>query len=408
MTFTKAQKKTSRITTSSSVETELYHSIQSVPADEWNKAINTNDVFVSIPYLTALEQSSSAGMAFRYVLIKDKKNPVGALSFQLLNVAEKELGGLLNLEDKGWLLKKLNNHINRILFSSDGNKPNYIVCCGSFLVSGEHGISFANKQNQHLIMSMLPEILSDIKKEVEQTADICAWMVKDFFDISYADHLLEENKYMKMPMDPEMIFYPRNEWNSFDNYVEALSAKYRLRANNVLKKAEALDIKELSEKEILHHCKELETLYNNVQERSTVRLMRVNADYFVQLKKHLKDSFYIKAFFKEGEMIAFISGLVYKGFHEAHFIGINYHYKKALQIYQNMLYLFIKDAIERRSHCLYFGRTAMEIKSTVGAKAYPLYTYFKLDNTFLNRMMRHLSGHLTAEEWTPRSPFKVS
>ena len=295
-----------------------------------------------------------------------------------------------------------------MLFSGNHGRSNYVVCCGSFIVSGEHGISFANKENQHLILSLIPKVLSTLKHEIEKTADICGWAVKDFFDNSYAGHLLEEDKFINAPMDPEMIFYPRSDWKNFDDYINSLSAKYRLRANNVLKKTEGLVIRELTEKEIREHAKEIETLYYNVQERATVRLVRVNANYFLQLKKHLKDSFYIKAFFKDGKMIAFISGLVHKGFHEAHFIGIDYTYNKALQLYQNILYQFIKDAAENKSCCLYFGRTAMEIKSTVGAKAYPLYTYFKLDNSFLNNMMRHFSGRMKQDEWVQRSPFKNS
>ena len=58
-------------------------------------------------------------MTFRDVIIKDKKIPVGALCFQLLDVAEKELGGLLNLEDKGWLLKKLNITFKLVKMASD-------------------------------------------------------------------------------------------------------------------------------------------------------------------------------------------------------------------------------------------------------------------------------------------------
>ena len=56
MTFKAARKKVTA-KKHSSVTTELYTSIADVKADVWNKAINSNDIFVSIPYLTALEQS---------------------------------------------------------------------------------------------------------------------------------------------------------------------------------------------------------------------------------------------------------------------------------------------------------------------------------------------------------------
>ncbi len=403
MTFSK---KTQQTIQPSTTELRFYHSAQQIPVAEWNDATNSNNVFTSLPYLLALEQAGTTGLVHRYAIIKHKKKSVGVMCFQLLDVAARSVDGLINFEDKGWLLKKLSTHINRLLFSGKNGKPNYIVCCGSFLASGEHGISFSSKENQHLIISSIPKAIAHLKNEIEKTANVCAWVVKDFFDISYADHLLTENKFINVPMDSEMIFYPQTGWKNFNDYINALSAKYRLRANNVLKKIKGLEIKQLTEKEIEAHITQLETLYNNVQQKAIVRLVRVNAQYFIQLKKQLAEQFYVTAFFKEGKMIAFISGLVYKGFHEAHFIGIDYTYNKALQLYQNILYRFIQDAVEKKSCCLYFGRTAMEIKSTVGARAYPLYTYVKLNNPFLNKMMHHFSHRLKAEEWIERRPFK--
>ncbi|MBK7853745.1 MAG: hypothetical protein IPJ79_01465 [Bacteroidetes bacterium] len=59
-----------------------------------------------------------------------------------------------------------------------------------------------------------------------------------------------------------------------------------------------------------------------------------------------------------------------------------------------------------KSSRLFFGRTALEIKTTVGAKPYPLYTYFRLNNSLLNSMIKPLISRSKTEEWTPRDPFK--
>lgn len=383
----------------------VYDSVHRIPVDDWNNAVNASDIFLSLEYLTVLESSQPAGLAFRYALIYDENIPVCVLAFQLLNVGDKELGGVLNLDDRGWLLQRMNDSINRILFSCKSDTPNYLICCGSLIVSGEHGISYRSKEAFHKAIKLIPAILEHIKTNIGK-ADICAWAVKDFFDISSVDQQLAANSFINLPMDPEMIFFVREEWNTFDDYLAALSAKYRLKANNAIKKLAGVEVRELSEKEVEAHQHTLVELYNNVQQRSTVRLMKVNAHYFVQLKKKLKGAYYIKGFFKNNKLVAFACGLVHVGHHEAHFIGIDYHHNKSLQLYQNILYLFIRDAIERRSKQLYFGRTAMEMKTTVGAKAYNLYSYFKLENGFLNKMIKPLLRRATPEVWTPRNPFK--
>lgn len=387
------------------VSFSVFNSVDDIPADDWNNSVNISDIFLSLDYLSVLERCQPAGLAFRYVIVYNENVPVSVLSFQLLNVAEKELGGVINLDDRGWLLQRMNDSINRILFSCKTSMPNYLICCGSLIVSGEHGISYRSKEDFHKAVKVLPFILEHIKTNMRK-AGICGWAVKDFFDISSVDQQLAANSFINLPMDPEMIFFVREEWNTFDDYLAALSAKYRLKANNAIKKLVGVEVRELSEKEIELHQDSIVALYNNVQQRSTVRLMKVNAAYFIQLKKKLKDAYYVKGFFKNNKLIAFICGLVHDGNHEAHFIGIDYQYNKSMQLYQNILYLFIRDAIERKSKQLYFGRTAMEMKTTVGAKAYNLYSYFKLDSNFLNKMVKPLLRRATPEVWTPRSPFK--
>ena len=135
-------------------------------------------------------------------------------------------------------------------------------------------------------------------------------------------------------------------------------------------------------------------------------MARVNIAYFEELLTFMPENFYVKAFNKEGKIIAFYCGFHHGGHHEAHFIGIDYSLNKTLSLYQNILYRFIEEAINHRSSNLYYGRTAMEIKSTTGAKAYPLHAYFNLSNTVLNRMVKPVVKRFTPEEWVARNPFR--
>ncbi|MBK7853746.1 MAG: hypothetical protein IPJ79_01470 [Bacteroidetes bacterium] len=110
-------------------------------------------------------------------------------------------------------------------------------------------------------------------------------IVKDFFDASSIDNILMDEGYSSLPMDPEMIFHVHKGWNNFDDYLGALAAKYRLRANNSLKRLESVKVKFLTLKEIEKHGDEILALYKQVQENASVRLVRANIDYFINLKK---------------------------------------------------------------------------------------------------------------------------
>lgn len=385
----------------------VYDKVSEIPANDWNSASETDKVFFNLHYLKSLEDAKPVALSFRYVVLYEANLPIACFCFQLLNVASNELGSILNLEKYGWLAGKVTSAIDKVIFKRNNGTANYILCCGSFFVSGEYGISFSDKNKVQTVYQVLPQVIDKVKDNIEKNNDdVCALIVKDFFDASAIDNILIDEGYSSLPMDPEMIFHVHKNWNNFEDYLAALAAKYRLRANNSIKKLEQVKIKFLTLKEIEKHGDEILSLYKQVQENASVRLVRANIDYFINLKKNLEDNFYIKAFFLDDKLIAFKSGIHYHSNHEAHLIGMKYSLNKPLLVYQNLLYSFIKDAIEMKSTRLFFGRTALEIKTTVGAKPYPLYAYFRLNNSILNSMIKPLINRSKPEEWTPRDPFK--
>jgi hypothetical protein len=159
--------------------------------------------------------------------------------------------------------------------------------------------------------------------------------------------------------------------------------------------------------DILRESAIMEKLYLNVQKKAPVRIARVHGHYFLELKKHLKNEFAVRAYFLEDKMIAFTTGLIHARHYEAHFIGLDYHFNKSHALYQNMLYDFIHEAIKSNARELVFGRTAMEIKSTAGAVAHPLVSYIKLSSKLLNRLIKPFIPNEENKNWIPRSPFKI-
>lgn len=384
---------------------EVFKSVTEVPLHDWQTINGENVIFTSFSYLSALEQSRPAGMQFRYVIVYDNKMPVATLCFQLLDVANKDLDGVLNLKDKGWLLQNLNKTINKLLFKCQTGKVNFLICCGSFFVSGEYGINVISRDVLSAIIQILPEVRLKIVSTINN-ASVCGWMVKDFYNNTRIDQPLLEDGFFELPMDPEMILFIREQWQTLEDYLAALTTKYRVKANSVIRKIEDVEIVALDVKDILKYGDDLIRLYLNIQNKATVQMARVNILYFEKLLTIMPEKFYVKAFIKESKMIAFYCGFQHAGHHEAHFIGIDYSLNKTLSLYQNILYRFIEEAIKQRASNLFYGRTAMEIKSTTGAKAYPLHAYFNLSNTVLNKMVKPVVKRFTPEKWVPRNPFR--
>ena len=76
-------------------------------------------------------------------------------------------------------------------------------------------------------------------------------------------------------------------------------------------------------------------------------------------------------------------------------------------LYLNMLYDLVDDAIRLKTDKLILSRTALEIKSSVGAEAHAMVLYLKATNSFLNiGVAKALNYFKPKEDWVPRSPFK--
>jgi hypothetical protein len=92
---------------------------------------------------------------------------------------------------------------------------------------------------------------------------------------------------------------------------------------------------------------------------------------------------------------------------DAHYLGYEDEVNRDHQLYLNMLLNIVQCAIEKRFRSIFFARTALEIKSSVGAEPHDMYFYLQHSKGFHNKLLPHIFNLLDPkEEWTPRSPFK--
>jgi len=404
-----SESKTIVIPTAPDHTVEIFRSTGEIPAQSWQTVVDESTLFLSLEYLFTAERSALPGMEFRYAIVKYSGKPVSVLYFQMVNLSDAGLGGILSLEEYGGLAGSLSNRINDILFSPGKNKHSYLMVCGNLLVSGEHGVAAINDEEFRLAIEAISPVKKAIVHSLPANARLVAFMVKDFYDHynTIARHILKKD-YFLLNTDPEMIFELRPEWKNFEDYKAALSSKYRVRTNNVLSKLGEIIIRELSLEEIEASKNDLFHLNDLVIKKAPVKLARPSENYFINLKKHFGKNYRINGFFLHNKLIAFTSGLWNKSHYEAHFIGLDYHFNKEHSLYQNILYAYINDAILCGSEKLFFGRTALEIKSTVGAQPHHLSCYFRFANRVLNTLAKPLVSSTGPRDWIPRDPFKNS
>ncbi len=393
------------ILSTTSLNFKIFNTIQSAKV-ELPESLFATSLLLNSVYLEAVESTHIKGLVPFYVVVYDVKKALGLVYFQAINLAAKELGGIIHLEPYGKFLNLVSDKLNNLLFSSDPGKSNWLLVCGNMSVSGQHAISCL-PEYLTLVCDTLPQIIKGVCLQVESQGKLSATILKDFpFSNDPVKSTILKEGFISFVMDPIMEIHQVNNWKNFDEYLDSMTSKYRLRANNVIKKIETFKQLDFNLTDIESNVDRINELYFAVQHRSPVRLVKPDAQCFIHLKKHLKNNFLFKAFYLEDKMVAFMTGIFNTYEYEAYHIGIDYHYNKDYALYQNILYSFINEAINARVNTLSFGRTALEMKTTVGAKPYDYSAYMYLNNRILNKLVKPFLPDNPPTNWTPRDPFK--
>ena len=98
--------------------------------------------------------------------------------------------------------------------------------------------------------------------------------------------------------------------------------------------------------------------------------------------------FSVIAYYLEDEMVGFQCGIVTCNTTEAFFVGFLQEENKLHFMYQRMLLEFIKQGIGKGSSKIAMGRTALDIKSSLGACPKRLMCHMKVGNIFVHMLTR--------------------
>ena len=92
---------------------------------------------------------------------------------------------------------------------------------------------------------------------------------------------------------------------------------------------------------------------------------------------------------------------------DTYFLGYDDSIQREKMLYLNMLYDMVAYSINNGFKEIVFARTALEIKSSVGAKPQEMYGFMKHSNHAINLVVDKIFCYLEPEVvWQERNPFK--
>ncbi len=153
--------------------------------------------------------------------------------------------------------------------------------------------------------------------------------------------------------------------------------------------------------------KEINFLYQNVAENAPFNTFFLSENHFEIMKENLSQNFRVFGYFLDEKLIGFYTLILNNKDVDTYFLGYDKELQKEKQIYLNMLLDMVEFGINEKFCRIIFGRTALEIKSTIGAEPVEIFGLIKHNNLLINQFIESVFNSLNPTiEWIQRKPFK--
>lgn len=375
---------------------KIFETSKDLP-ENWDTVAAENH-FLQLPYLKVLELSAPTNMQCFYIGIYENAELIGVSLAQYLD--------LNKLESFGERDNCFKTFIRNFIFR---NFASHTLFIGNNMITGQNSFTF-NKQISfenisYLLIQCSQELIQFFK---QKGIKIHLVSFKDF----YQDCAVEFKKFAfkniyEFNTQPNMIFDLPYSWRVKDDYYNAFSKKYRDQYKRAHKKFEGILVKELDFDEVIFHENRINELYHHVAKNAPFNTFFLAENHFSIFKKQCGDGFKIFGYFLEEKLIGFHSVLLNDNILETYFLGYDDQVQKEKMLYLNMLYNMTEFGITHQFKKIIFGRTALEIKSSVGATPTKMTGFIfhnnKILNTFLGKIFRNLEPETV---WQQRHPFK--
>jgi len=255
-------------------------------------------------------------------------------------------------------------------------------------------------------MDSLLHALTTVQAELERFAPIDGVFIKDLrASATPLGNAIGRHSFAELSLEPAMVLRLDPSWDSFETYLDCLASKYRVKAKRAYAKSQALRIKDFDADDLLAHQERLMELYHAVHDKAEYRLGELSFSTFLNLRRTLGPDFILRGYFHQDALVGFLAGFAHQGILEAHLVGLDYKLNHELSIYPRLLCDFLKIAIERRCKQINYGRTASEIKSTLGAEPLEWSCYLRHRNFLPNHLTRLIVPRLQPAVSPLRMPF---
>ena len=378
----------------------FFSSIDEISNEIWTQLECENNLYFHRDFLKSIEINHSE-INFYYIILVDNSNkPIALASIQIVDFYLDTVK--TNFED---FIRKIKNLLRK-LYILPNKKALKLLISGNTFVSGEHGIFITHSQDKKQVIKNLAKAILHFVNS-NNSINIDAFLLKDFVNESlFITDELKNYNYHPFSVEPNMILEINEDWISFEDYLNAIKTKFRVKAKKALQLSKEIIIKEVNDHNIENKLPQMTALYKKVVNNADFNLSHFNLESYKTLKSAFGEKYILKTYELDGEIVGFMSGMINQNSLDAHFVGLDYSLNRQYAIYQRMLYDYIQIAIAKKLKTLNFGRTASEIKSSVGAKPQDLTMYLRHKKGITNKIVKLFLQYIQPSPFRQHFPFK--
>jgi predicted N-acyltransferase len=361
---------------------EKRRSICEVPEEEWDGLNAPYGLFHTHRFLRAVEEGSG-GVSFWYLLFYEGDRLVGSAPLSLFGV---RLDLFL-----GQTPQRLVAAIRRIWTSFLLPK---ILFCGLPISIGKHTIAFAEDVDPHALLDRLVEEMDAIAR-TEHVGLLC---VKEFEQEDLPGvGALPRNGFLCVPSLPYARLPLR--WDSFDSYLGGMRHGYRRAVLRSLRKLG--DARLVVGGEEVCSADRFFVLYLNVMERATTKLEILTREFFRRLYGRCGEDLRVIALLDGNEVLGAALCMVDGRRMTFMLVGLDYTARDAHDVYFNLIYGIVRNAIETGCTVLDLGQTSNWLKSRIGADFVSESFYLRAESGAVHRILALLRPVLFPEVLPP-------
>ena len=378
----------------------FFSSIDEISNEIWTQLECENNLYFHRDFLKSIEINHSE-INFYYIILVDNSNkPIALASIQIVDFYLDTVK--TNFED---FIRKIKNLLRK-LYILPNKKALKLLISGNTFVSGEHGIFITHSQDKKQVIKNLAKAILHFVNS-NNSINIDAFLLKDFVNESlFITDELKNYNYHPFSVEPNMILEINEDWISFEDYLNAIKTKFRVKAKKALQLSKDIIIKEVNDHNIENKLPKMTALYKKVVSNADFNLSHFNLESYKTLKSAFGEKYILKTYELDGKIVGFMSGMINQNSLDAHFVGLDYSLNRQYAIYQRMLYDYIQIAIAKKLKTLNFGRTASEIKSSVGAKPQDLTMYLRHKKGITNKIVKLFLQYIQPSPFRQHFPFK--